>query len=151
MSQSLARICLHLVFSTKLRRPFLRDQTLRSEMHAILGDRCNALSSPVITVGGVEDHVHIACFLGRTKSVSDLIKELKRESTIWIRSRAQSLTAFEWQTGYAAFSISTQHIDGLKKYIANQEHHHLKESFQDELRRILDKCHVEYDERFLWD
>ncbi|HBH53007.1 MAG TPA: IS200/IS605 family transposase [Planctomycetaceae bacterium] len=151
MSQSLARICVHLVFSTKQRQPFLTDRQVRMELHAVLGELCNQLSSPVITVGGVEDHVHIACFLGRTRSVSDLIKELKRESTLWIKNRVSSLSMFEWQTGYAAFSISVQHINGLVEYIRHQEQHHRTESFQTELKRVLDKSQMEYDERFLWD
>jgi putative transposase len=151
MSQSLARICVHLVFSTKQRQPFLTDRQVRMELHAVLGELCNQLSSPVITVGGVEDHVHIACFLGRTRSVSDLIKELKRESTLWIKNRVPALSMFEWQTGYAAFSISVQHINGLVEYIRHQEQHHRTESFQTELKRVLDKSQMEYDERFLWD
>ena len=151
MSQSLARICVHLVFSTKQRRPFLSDRNLRMELHAVLGELCNQLSSPVISVGGVEDHVHIACFLGRTRSVSDLIKEIKRESTGWIKKRSSALSEFEWQTGYAAFSISTQHIDRLVEYIRQQEEHHRTETFQEELIRVLKKTQTEYDERYLWD
>ena len=129
----------------------LADQGLRLEMHAMLGQLCNRFKCPVITVGGVEDHVHIACFLGRQTALSDLLKEVKRESAVWIKQCAPQQSGFEWQQGYAAFSISSSHIDALVEYIQTQEQHHRTESFQDELRRVLQKNQVEFDERYLWD
>ncbi|MFN9270012.1 MAG: transposase [Planctomycetaceae bacterium] len=151
MSQSPARLCVHLVFSTKHRRPLLAEPTLRSEMHAVLGELCNRLDCPVITAGGVEDHVHVACFLGRKVPLADLLKEIKRESAVWAKARAPALSDFLWQGGYAAFSISSQHIPALVEYIRNQEEHHRHETFEEELRRILLKHDVEFDERYLWD
>ena len=120
-------------------------------MHAVLGSLCNSLDCPLILVGGVEDHVHIACRLGRTRSVSELIKETKRESSKWAKTKSRTLQAFEWQAGYAAFSVSPKHLPDLVNYIRNQEEHHREVSFQDELRRILTKYQVEWDERYLWD
>ncbi|MFM8222321.1 MAG: IS200/IS605 family transposase [Planctomycetaceae bacterium] len=151
MPQSLTRITVHLIFSTKKRALFLSERAIRSEMHSVLGGSCNNLGCPPILVGGVEDHVHIACHLGRTHTVADLIKELKRESSRWAKERANSLRDFEWQSGYAAFSVSQSHVDALVEYIRDQEEHHRKESFQDELRRILEKNNLEWDERYLWD
>ena len=151
MPQSLSRLIVHIIFSTKGRQPFLADQSLRTEMHAVLGALCSKLDSPVIRVGGVADHVHIACHLGRTRAISDLIKEIKRESSKWIKARRRPVPGFEWQSGYAAFSISPTHVDRLVEYINHQEEHHRKESFQDELRRILTNYQLEWDERYLWD
>ena len=151
MSQSLAQIYVHLVFSTKNRAPFLQNRTTRDEMHKYLGGTSNKLDCPVICVGGVADHVHILCRLGKTMSVANLVKELKRESSQWAKTKGPELADFFWQNGYAAFSISPGHVEALREYIANQEEHHRKESFQDELRRLLTKYGLEWDERYIWD
>ncbi|MFN5532116.1 MAG: IS200/IS605 family transposase [Planctomycetaceae bacterium] len=151
MPQSLTRITVHLIFSTKKRASFLSERAIRSEMHSVLGGLCNTLGCPTILVGGVDDHVHIACHLGRTLTVADLIKELKRESSQWAKQRANSLLDFHWQSGYSAFSVSQSHVDALVEYIRDQEEHHRREGFQDELRRILEKNNLEWDERYLWD
>ena len=151
MAQSLVKIYLHVVFSTKNRAPFLGDRGLRGEMHAVLGAQCRKLGAPSLIVGGVEDHIHLLCFLGKTLAPADLVKELKRPSSIWIKERESPLADFHWQLGYGAFSLSPSHVDGLIEYIRNQEEHHKKESFQDEFRRPLKKYGVEYDERYVWD
>ena len=151
MPQSLAQIYVHLVFSTKERRPFLKDQQFREDTHAYLAGTCKGLESPCLIVGGVEDHVHVLCRLSRTHSVADLVKELKRSSSLWIKREAPQLEAFHWQDGYGAFSVSPSHVEALKRYIADQEGHHRRESFQDEFRRLLKKYGVEYDERYVWD
>ena len=151
MPQSLAQIYLHIVFSTKDRRPFLHDRAIREEMHAFLGGECKKLDCPVLRVGGTADHVHIVCRLGRTISVAELVKELKRESSQWVKTRDASLADFYWQAGYGAFSVSPSHVEILREYIANQEEHHRTESFQDEFRRLLTKYGIEWDERYVWD
>ena len=151
MSQSLVRIYAHLVFATKHRQPFLKDQDIRKECHAYLAGTCKNLGSPSLIEGGVEDHVHILCFLSKIEGVSVLIRELKRESSQWLKTKGPGLESFYWQSGYGAFSISPSHVDALKEYIANQEEHHRQESFQDEFRRLLTKYGIEYDERYVWD
>ena len=103
MPQSLAQIYLHLVFSTKERRPFLRDKDLRQRTHAYLAGICNGQDSPCLAVGGVEDHVHVLCRLSRTRSVSETVKELKRSSSLWIKRESPQLEAFHWQDGVGAF------------------------------------------------
>ena len=151
MSQSLVRIYVHLVFSTKHRQPFLKDASLRKECHAYLAGACKQRGSPSIIVGGVEDHVHILCFLSKIESVSVLIRELKRESSQWLKTKGPELAAFYWQNGYGAFSVSPAHAEPLRGYIANQEEHHLHYSFQEEFRHLLTKCSLEWDERYVWD
>ena len=151
MSQSLAQIYVHIVFSTKGRAPFLQNRQLRDRTHAYLAGTCRNLNCPSIIVGGVEDHVHILCRLANTASVSVLVRELKRESSKWMKEQSVELRSFHWQSGYGAFSISPSHVEQLRTYIANQEEHHRKESFQDEFRRLLAKYGIEYDERFVWD
>jgi len=149
--QSLAQVYLHIVFSTKERRPFLDDPTPRDEMHKILGAECNKLDCPVLSVGGVADHAHILCRLGRTISIADLVKETKRESTQWVKQKWIRLGEFHWQAGYGAFSISPAHVEAVRAYVANQQEHHRQESFQDEFRRLLTKYGLEWDERYVWD
>jgi putative transposase len=149
--QSLAQIYLHIVFSTKGREPSLSDHTLREEVHNYLGGTCRNLDSPSVIVGGVADHVHILCRLGKTMSVSDLVRDLKRESSKWLKERSPDLAVFYWQNGYGAFSVSPRELDMVKGYIANQEAHHATESFQDEFRAILGEYQVDFDERYVWD
>lgn len=151
MSQSLAQIYLHFVFSTKDRKPFVQTKDLRDEMHKYVGGICRNLESPSLIIGGVEDHVHILCRFGRKQSIADFIRDLKRDSSKWIKTREPSLAEFEWQSGYGAFSISPSHVDALRRYIANQEAHHQKVSFQDEFRRLCQKYGIEIDERYVWD
>jgi len=151
MPQSLAQVYLHIVFSTKHRQPFLSDGQLRRECHAYVAGTCKKRGSPSLLVGGVADHVHILCSLGREESLSVLVRELKRESSKALKARSTSLRDFYWQAGYGAFSVSPAHVEALKKYIANQEEHHRRESFQDEFRRLLRKYSIVYDERYVWD
>ena len=151
MSQSLVRIYAHLVFSTKNRQPFLCDKDLHKECHAYLAGACRNLGCPSLIVGGVEDHVHILCFLSKVLTVSVLIRELKRESSQWLKTKDSSLASFYWQSGYGAFSISPSHVKRLKEYITNQAEHHRKETFQDEFRRFLKIYGLECDERYVWD
>jgi putative transposase len=151
VSQSLAQIYLHIVFSTKDRCPFLQDAIIRDEIHHYLGGVCNNRDCPVLRVGGIADHVHILCRFGRGISVADLVKELKRESSQWIKSKAKDLASFYWQNGYGAFSISPSHVEQLRDYIAKQEEHHRHVTFQEEFRRLLAKYGLEWDERYVWE
>lgn len=151
MGQSLSQIYLHIVFSTHDRKPFLQNKETRKSLHAYLAGICRQQNSPSIIVGGVEDHVHILCQLGKTISTADLIRELKRDSSKWLKTQSPDLQVFQWQRGCGAFSVSPSHLDGLKEYIRNQEDHHRTESFQDEFLRLLRKYGVEYDEKYIWE
>ncbi len=150
MGQSLVQIYVHIVFSTKQRRPFLADTENRERMHAYLAGIYKNQNSPALIVGGVEDHVHLLCRLGKTMDVSRLLLESKKDSSAWAKTEL-SIPNFYWQTGYGAFSISPSHVEQLKSYVAKQEVHHQKESFQDEFRRLCAKYGVEIDERYVWD
>ena len=151
MPQSLAQIYLHVVFSTKHRAPRLNDRVLRDRTHAYLVGTCQELDSQPLAVGGIEDHVHILCRLSKTLSPSDLVRELKRESSKWLKQQDPDLADFYWQNGYGVFSISPGHVEPLKAYIARQEEHHHGETFQDEFLRILALNGAEYDPDHLWD
>ncbi len=151
MSQSLAQIYAHLIFSTKHRQPFLSDSVFRNQLHAYLAGICKNLQCPPIQIGGVADHVHVLCRLSKTTCTSDLVRDLKRDSTKWIHLERPTLFEFAWQAGFGAFSISPGHVSLLTEYIKNQDEHHRKESFQDELRRVCEKYSVDLDDRYAWD
>jgi putative transposase len=150
MPQSLAQIYLHIVYSTKHRQPFLKEAALLTQAHSYLAEVCGNLDSPALIVGGVEDHVHLLCRLGRQITVADFIRDQKRATSSWLKTKP-GCRDFQWQSGYGAFSISPVHIPGLTKYIEDQREHHQKESFQDEFRRLCKKYGVEIDERYVWD
>ncbi|HEV2318154.1 MAG TPA: IS200/IS605 family transposase [Verrucomicrobiae bacterium] len=151
MPQSLAKILVHSVFSTKDRRPLLRDNILRAELHNYIGGILNQLNCQTVIVGGVEDHVHLLCALSRTSQASEMIKEVKRGSSLWLKAKAMDLNDFAWQSGYGIFSVGFSQIGTVRKYIANQEQHHRKISFQDEFRQLLRRYEIDFDERYVWD
>ena len=116
MGQSLAQIYVHLAWSTKHRKPFLKDSTVRERVYAYFAGICKNQKSPALIIGGVEDHVHLLCRLGKTIDISRLVRELKSDSSEWIKN--ESLVGdFYWQTGYGAFSLSPGHVEQLKVYI----------------------------------
>lgn len=149
MPQSLSAVYIHLVFSTKHRQPFLRDEGLRTDLHSFLGGTSKTLECPPLLVGGVEDHVHILARFGRIITQAEWVKELKRVSNIWLKENGMS--NFEWQGGYADFSVSQSNLKQVERYIANQEEHHRRLSFQDEVRELLKKHEIDWDERYVWD
>ena len=151
MPQSLSIVYIHLVFSTKERRPFLRDKTVRDSLHGYLGGISKQLDCPSFLIGGVEDHVHLLCRFARTITQAEWVKELKRVSNGWLKEQGRDYADFEWQGGYADFSVSQSNLEQVRRYIANQEKHHRKMSFQDELRELLRRHQQEWDERYVWD
>jgi REP element-mobilizing transposase RayT len=151
MPQSLSAVYIHLVFSTKDRRPLLRDKSVRGILHSYLGGISKQLDCPPILVGGVEDHIHLLARFGRTTTQAEWVKELKRVSNIWLKEQGRDYTDFEWQGGYADFSVSQSNLEQVKQYIANQAKHHRKIGFQDELRALLRKHEIEWDEKYVWD
>jgi REP element-mobilizing transposase RayT len=151
MPQSLSRIWLHIVFSTKERQAFLQDDTLRDEMFCMLGYHANETSCPTVRVGGWYDHIHILCGLARTITVAKLVEVLKKETSKWVKSRDPKLRSFYWQNGYGAFSASQSLLESVIEYIENQPVHHARMSFQDEFRAICSRHGVQVDERYAWD
>jgi len=150
MSQSLSSILVHLVFSTKLREPFITAD-IEPELHAYLVAVFRACKSPSLLVGGTKDHVHALFALSRTATVAGVVEEIKKSSSRWMKTKGTEFRGFHWQAGYGAFSIGQSGVVDLKRYIANQKEHHRRSSFQDEYRALLKKYEVEFDERYVWD
>ena len=151
MAQSLSVVYLHLVFSTKHRHPFLVDAALRAEMFRFLAYTSNELGCEIKQVGGMPDHVHILARLSRTITQAEWVKELKRTSSIWIKQREPLLRDFAWQLGYAVFSVSQSQFNKTQRYILLQEKHHQDLSYQNELRYLLHRHEIVWDERYVWD
>ena len=152
MPQSVAKVALHLVFSTKHRTPWLKDAELREELYAYMATILrNNVDSTAIIIGGVEDHVHILCLLSRKFAIMNLIEEAKTETSKWLKKQSSDLSDFAWQGGYGAFSVSESNIPQVKKYIASQEQHHSRMSFQDEFRELCKLHGIDLDERYAWD
>jgi putative transposase len=151
MPQSLANLLVHIVFSTKERRASLQNQELRDEMHRYLAGVSAKLECPAIIVGGATDHVHLLANQSRTIALAEWVKELKRASSLWAKEKSPQWGLFHWQAGYGAFSVSQSQKDRVQEYIGSQEEHHRQLSFQDELRQILKKHGIVFDERYVWD
>ncbi|WFB37427.1 IS200/IS605 family transposase [Kiritimatiellota bacterium B12222] len=150
MPQSLSKILIHVIFSTKDRHPFL-TQEIRPELHAYLATLARNQNCECYRSNGVADHVHLAIGLSRTITIADLIKHLKTESSKWLKPQDATLEKFAWQKGYGAFSLGMTQLPKLLTYIDHQEEHHKTTTFQEEYRIFLDKYNIEYDERYVWD
>jgi putative transposase len=150
MPQSLSQVILHVVFSTKDRRPLLHP-AIRPGIHAYLATVCRDCHCPAYRVGGTADHVHIATRLARTLAQAELVEKIKKTSSVWIKTQGEQYGSFFWQAGYGAFSIGWSQFGGLVRYIDGQEQHHRTQTFQEEYRKLLRKYHVEFDERYVWD
>jgi len=136
--------------STKNREKIIHRH-LRSALHAYLAGICRARGSEAFRVGGTFDHVHIACTLPRTLTMAKLVEEIKKPSSIWMKKQDGGSSHFSWQAGYGIFSLGQSQLQSLLQYIDNQEEHHRRRSFQEELKELLEKYGVEYDETYLWD
>ena len=150
MPQSLSFILIHVVFSTKDRKPDL-DSAIRPALYAYLATVVRNMGCECYRIGGIADHVHLAIRLSRTLATAKLVEELKTASSKWLKTQSPALAAFGWQRGYGAFSVSASDLEALRQYIDNQEEHHRKRTFQEEYRAFLAKYGIEYDERYVWD
>lgn len=151
MPQSLAKIYLHIIFSTKNRVPFLSDKRIRNETHSYMATILKKLDSHPVIIGGIADHVHILCTLPKSNTFVKIIGETKRVSSIWIKTKDKRFSKFGWQKGYGAFSVSYSVLQNVRSYICNQEKLHEKISFQDEFLEFLNKHKTNFDERYVWD
>jgi REP element-mobilizing transposase RayT len=148
MSQSLFKVLIHVVFSTKDRTDLIApdiEDDLFSYIHGIVENN----KSKLILINGTANHVHLLISLGKLSNVPDLIGDIKRSSSTWIKPKGSP--DFYWQRGYGVFSIGQSQVTAVTKYIANQKEHHGRIGFEDEYREILNRYEIEYDERYMWD
>lgn len=138
----------HIVFSTKDRVPVIAPEW-RERLYGYLGGVVRSLDGVAEIVGGVSDHVHLQLGLRATHCLADVIRDIKAVSSRWVHEEIH-LRPFEWQEGYGAFTVSASQRVAVRDYIARQEEHHRRRTFQEEYRELLDRSGVEYDERYLW-
>lgn len=150
MSQALAKIYLHLIFSTKNREHSLPDH-IRADLHSYMGGILHGLGCSPIEINTEPDHTHILFVMSRTETVSNVVGQLKKSSNDWLRNRDQQFKDFYWQGGFGVFSVSQSSIEEVRQYIRNQREHHKQVSFQDEFRMFLKRYEMEFDERYVWD
>lgn len=150
MPQSLSKLYVHIVFSTKYRRPSI-DEEIEQELWTYLGGICKALECNPLRVGGYNDHIHICCQLSRKITQMKLLEEIKKESSKWIKTKGRRYEKFYWQDGYGIFSVDYSGVERVVEYIKNQREHHSKRIFKEEFIAFLRRYDVEYDERYLWD
>ena len=143
-------ILVHVVFSTKYRKPMLCE-SWRDGLFAYIGGTIKEHDAVLIKSGGTEDHVHLLIRFHPKHSISATIKLLKANSSRWINEHQNLPRKFSWQPGYGAFSVSVSNIETVKSYIGNQAEHHKSRSFRDEFLALLDRHGMEFDERYVFE
>jgi putative transposase len=150
MSQSLVKNLIHLVYSTKQRQPWIA-KAHRDGLFAYQAGIYKEWDSPALVIGGVEDHVHSLFALSKNHALKKIVEEVKKGSSKWVKIDGPRNPDFHWQAGYGAFSVSQSNLEEVKRYIENQEEHHRRMTFQDELRVLFGRHGIEFDERYVWD
>lgn len=149
MPQSFTNLIYHLVFSTKNRLPLITDD-VKSRLYDYIGGTIRKQGGIALAINGMSDHVHVLAKLRPDKAVSDVLRDLKSNSSGWMHEVFPQLKDFSWQNGYGAFTVSASQVEKVKEYIANQEKHHRKMgSFRDEFIKLLRANEIEFDERYL--
>ncbi|GIW95709.1 MAG: transposase [Pirellulaceae bacterium] len=150
MAHSLAKMYVHVVFSTKHRLPVLLEEW-RGQLFGVFIGIARHIGCPALAVGGVADHVHLLLLWSRTISVAEGVGKIKSATSAWLNKSGRLPAAFHWQNGYGAFSIGQSEVRGITEYIRKQPEHHRTQSFENELREWLRRYEIEWDERYVWD
>jgi putative transposase len=150
MAQTLVSLYVHVVFSTKNRANIISPE-IENELWSYLGGILNNNKSKLLASNGTENHIHLLISLSKNIGLSELVGDIKRDSSKWIKTKGEKYQKFQWQDGYGAFSVGHTQIKDVKTYVANQKIHHAETAFEDEFRYFLNKYEVEFDERYVWD
>jgi putative transposase len=148
MSSTHLSLHYHLVFSTKDHAPLMAKEW-RPRLHAYMGGILRNINAVPEMIGGVEDHVHLLAGLPATECLSDVMRDLKSNSSRWVREEMK-VAHFAWQEGYGAFTVSASQREAVRHYIEGQEEHHRTRTFKEEYLDFLEKSGVKYDPRYLW-
>ena len=149
MAQTLTRLLEHIIFSTKDRRDLIVP-SIEPELYAYLGGVCSNHESPALAIGGIENHVHLLVSLSKNSALSDFLMMLKKDSSLWIKTKGAAYCDFYWQDGYGAFSVGQSQVRTVTRYIHEQKQRHKNITFEEELMTIAKRYGVEFDPRFLW-
>jgi REP element-mobilizing transposase RayT len=138
------------VFSVKGRQNLIH-KNWKDELHKYICGVVNGKDQKVYAIGGVADHIHILVSIKPTILISELVRDIKANSSKWINENHYIIGKFQWQDGFGAFSYSQSHLDNVIAYINNQELHHQNKTFKDEYIELLHKFNIEFDEKYLFD
>ncbi len=148
MPQSLAKVYVHIVFTTKHGQCFITD-AVRAGLHSYMVGTISSMGMYTCEVYANPDHVHILTTLSRTITIADTVSKIKTSSSKWLKTKG--ISGFDWQDGYGIFSVSASGVDRVVRYIQNQPIRHRTTDYKDELRWFFEKYGIEYDERYVWD
>jgi putative transposase len=150
MPQSLVKILIHAVFSTKNRVNLILPE-IENDLFGYMSGIVENNKSKLILANGTTNHVHLLISIGKTLGISELIGDIKRDSSVWIKKQDSQFSRFHWQEGYGAFSVGQTQVNEVMKYIASQKEHHQEKSFENEMRGFYHKYGIEFDEKYVWD
>jgi putative transposase len=150
MAHTFTRLLTHVVFSTADRAPLLVE-VIRPDVHAYLGGIVREWGGTAVAIGGTADHVHMLLQLGADQNVADCLRVAKTNSSRWLHEKWPERRSFAWQRGYGAFTVSASNADTVLRYIAGQEEHHRKISYEDEFLSLLRKHGVSFDPKHIFD
>lgn len=136
MPQSFVKVFVHVIFATKNREATL-SREVRSRLFGYIGGIINECGGVPVIVNGMSEHVHILMLLPSDKSISDILRLIKSNSSKWLHEQFPSMLGIAWQTGYAAFGVSESNLQTVHQYIRDQEAHHSKKSFAEEYEAFL--------------
>jgi REP element-mobilizing transposase RayT len=142
-------LLVHFIWSTAAREPWIGAEW-QDDLYGYIGGIMNNKNAKLICAGGMYDHIHLYASLPSTITIADFVSVIKSNSSRWVHQSSLKRRAFAWQEGYAAFSVSKSEEQKAISYIRNQERHHSKRTFKDELLEFLERYEIEYDERHLW-
>ena len=148
MAQSLSKILLHTMFSTKNREQTIPVE-IQPDLHDYLGGILRDCGCPAIEINSMPDHIHLLHVLSRTITVSEVVRQMKHGSSKWMHGRG--VEGFHWQNGYGVFSIGQSQVETVRAYIRNQQEHHRVRTFQEEFRGLLERYQVKFEEAYVWD
>ena len=148
MSQSFVQIYVHIVFHTKDNAKLIRED-IENELFSYLGGILMNYKSNPLQIGGTSDHIHILCTPPKTMAPADLVEEIKKSSSKWIKTKGVHYKNFYWQDGYGGFSVSNSGVEIVKRYILNQKKHHEKVSFMDDYKTLLEAYGIPFEDRYL--
>lgn len=151
MSQSLSGIYIHATFGTKERNPWINEE-IADNLHAYAASVLFELDSPAVIINSIPDHLHILFRMSKNITVAEIIEEVKKSSSKWMKNQPNGTSSFYWQRGYGAFSVSCTHLDVVTRYIARQKEHHIRLTYKEEIERLMKKYNVKgYDPGYYWD
>jgi len=150
VAHTFTNLLTHIIFSTKDRLPQI-DADLKAQLYPYMVGIFRELDGKISIINGTSDHVHLLVQLPPVLPLSDAMRILKTNSSKWVHEQWTARSKFAWQTGYGAFSVSRSNADAVARYIANQEEHHRRKTFQEEFLEYLNKHEIEYDERYIWE